>query len=97
MFMQQVMKVLHQLRDIHWNGLSAEEKSAYAYRVTESGRSSDIPPVHTPYDVAIDRAWYEANNDQHKIVTSDWYQCGNPPKWEGVGLDKNEADNKDDD
>jgi len=96
MFMQQVMKVLHQLRDIHWNALSTEEKSTYAYRVTESGHSSDIPPLRTPYDVAIDHAWYEANNGQYKIATGNWYQLGNPPEWEGVRLDENEADNEGD-
>ena len=95
MLMQQVTKILHQLRDIHWNGLTAEEKSTYAYRVTESGRSSDVPPLRTPYDAAINRAWYEANKDQYKIVTGDWYQLGNPSEWEGVGLDENDADDED--
>ena len=85
------MKVLHELRDLHWNGLTAEEKKTYAYRITDSGCSSDIPPLHAPYDIAIDWNWYEDNHEVYKVEMSDWYKYGNPIEWEGVEDDETAA------
>jgi len=44
--------------------------------------------LRAPYDIAIDRNWYEDNHKGYKVETSDWYKYGNPIEWEGVEDDE---------
>ncbi|KAI8986141.1 hypothetical protein BD414DRAFT_416524 [Trametes punicea] len=73
--------ILHELWGIFWDALSTRAARAMTPRVTNTGRATDVPPQFAPYNIGINRLWFEnfKDKDTHRIELRDWFKYPDPP------------------
>ncbi|KAG6871436.1 hypothetical protein C0992_010958 [Termitomyces sp. T32_za158] len=79
--------LFHKLQQLWWDSLSTKQKLSYALRVTNTGRSSSVPPLVAPFDFGIDPTWWSEHgtSTEYKSIVSDWMKYPMPKAFKPLG------------
>jgi hypothetical protein len=64
------------------------------FRVDNTSRSSDAPPLRAPHNFGICKTWYEEKrrNPYFKMILADWYRFPGPNGWDTDNREDEEID-----
>ncbi len=77
----QLSLICHELWELYWKTVTMQQARAMAERVRGTGRKTDAVPKFAPFDLGINREFYEEfkDKDTHLLLMRDWFTYGDPP------------------
>ncbi|KAI0826966.1 hypothetical protein BC628DRAFT_1319000 [Trametes gibbosa] len=74
-------EVFHTLRKLWYDSLSVRFANAMTPRISNSNRSTNIPPPYAPYNFGINQTWFQQYKYEptYKILLRTWGEYPDPP------------------
>ncbi|TFK81259.1 hypothetical protein K466DRAFT_448709, partial [Polyporus arcularius HHB13444] len=73
-------QILRRLHELWWSKLTIKAVLGMGHYVRDTGRLTDKAPYSTPFDMGINRTWYETHKDLTGYAhwLKGWFTFGNP-------------------